>query len=505
MSEIKRQSILATLFMYGGVILGALNVMVLYPTILSTAQYGFVTWLLIVGTVVSMVARLGVPPTIIKYFPHFKETKENGVLPMAFVITSIGIAIGLFLVWLLKDWAIGFYGKPESIQIIQENYHLLIPLFIFDVYFNILNAYSTSWMKAAVPIFFRDFFVRMLISICLILHWKGFLSFQLFLLLYTFAYGAQSIGLLIYLGRLGKLNFKWNMDIFRPLSGEMMRYALFVLFSGGGFYLIGYIDSLMVSALDKKYELDGMAIYRVFAYLGIFIMIPARSLFTVAMPVLANAWKENDLNQIEKLYKRTAIAQMVVGLGLFVLVWGNIDNFVRFLEWMKGENTYAAGKYVALFIGLGKLFDGATGINGGIIVTSKYYRYDLYFIVVLLAATILGNYLLIPILGMNGAAIATMSTAIVYNFVKYLFVKYKFNISPFDSNTWKAVLIGLAVLGLNYLLPALKQHFILDLLYRSIILGSVYLALVIYFDVSNDISRLSRQILGKVKGILGIG
>ncbi len=496
MNEVRRQSILSTLFMYAGVLLGALNVLVLYPNILSTEEYGFVSWLLVVGTIVSLFARLGVPQVTYKYFPFFKDnaTGHNGFLGITLLIPLLGVVLGALGIWTFQDFILDRYAGSKSLDIIQQYYWLLIPLFLFDVYFNVLNSYSTSLMKAAIPAFFRDFFVRLCIVILLLLHWKDFISFETFLWGYTLTYGLQCIGLLIYLGKIGQLKLNWNLSKFKSLWSEIWRYALFTIFSSGGFYLVSYIDSLMVSSLDES-GLGGMAIFRVFAYIGIFIMIPARALFNVALPVVANAWKENDLAKIDSIYKKTAITQLIIGLGLFVLVWANIDNFIEFLQYNKGDNEYAAGKYVALFIGLAKLVDGATGINGGIIVTSKYYRFDLFFILLLVIVTFVGNYLLIPRLGLNGAAIATCATAFIYNFGKYFFVKWKFGLQPFSSATWKTIVIGLALFGLNYLLPVWENHFILDALYRSAILGGLYAALILYFDLSPDITALFKKVV----------
>lgn len=68
------------------------------------------------------------------------------------------------------------------------------------------------------------------------------------------------------------------------------------------------------------------------------------------------------------------------------------------------------------------------GLTGVILITSKRYRYDFTFSVLLVGMTVASNAALIPSLGMNGAAIATMSTVIVYNLIRIGFV-WKFSAS----------------------------------------------------------------------------
>lgn len=482
--------------MYIGVILGGINATILFPGFLSENQYGFIRWMLVVGSTVGILARLGMRDVTFKYFPYFKDKENNhhGFLNVALLLPLIGIVLGAISVYIFKDWIISHYGKEESFLIISQYYWWLLPLIVFDVYFNVLTAYSTSLMKAAIPIFFRDLFVRLITLILLLMFGKAMLDFGQFVQFYTLIYGAQCIGMFIYLRKIGQLRFNWDLSKFKQYKNEMLPYAGFAFLSGGATFMVISIDSLMVSALAPT-KLKALAIFSVFSYVGTLIIIPARAIMNISLPVIANAWKENDINKIDSIYKKTASTQLVIGLGLLVLVWANIDHFITFLEYIKkGDNVYAAGKYVALFIGLAKLIDGATGINGGIIITSKYYRFDLFFVLLLVVVAIATNYLLIPKYDVTGAAIATFITASAYNLGKYAFVKWRFKLDPFTPLTWWTLLLGITMFGINYVLPKL-DFFILDFLYRSVILGGLYLAAVLYFNLSPDISALVNKVM----------
>ena len=485
--------------MYIGVILGGINATILFPQFLSTVEYGFIRWLLVVGSVIGILARLGMRDVTFKFFPYFKDKENNhhGFLSVALLLPLIGVVLGALSIWLFQDWLISFYGKEESFLIISKYYWWLLPMLLFDVYFNVLTAYSTSLMKAAIPIFFRDLFVRLMALVLLLLFWKKILDFGQFVQLYTFIYGAQCIGMVVYLYKIGQLKLKWDFSKFKQLKKEMLPYAGFAFLSGGATFLVGNIDSFMVSTLTET-KLSALAIFSVFAYVGTLVIIPARAIMNVSLPVIANAWKNDDVDTIDSIYKKTASTQLVIGLGLLVLVWANIDHFISFLAWVKKDNEYAVGKYVALFIGLAKLIDGATGINGGIIITSKYYRFDLFFVLLLVGLAIGTNYLLIPKYDITGAAIATFITASAYNLGKYAFVKWRFKLDPFTAQTWWTLLLGIALFSINYLLPTLNPFF-LDFLYRSLILGGLYVAAVLYFRLSPDISALINKILKRYK------
>jgi len=216
----------------------------------------------------------------------------------------------------------------------------------------------------------------------------------------------------------------------------------------------------------------------------------------ITIPLIARAWKNNDLKEIASLYRKTAINLLVVGGLLFVGIAVNLDNMVSVLNYVSGED-YSAGKYVAVFVGLGFLFDLATGINGGIITNSKYYYYNLLLIMVLLVAVIITDIIFIPIYGLIGAAVATAGTRFFFNLGKMIFVKWKFDMQPFTKNTLLAVLVILVVLAMNLLIPRMENFFV-DLIVRSGIVTVLYIGLTLLLKVSDDISNTAFGVLRRV-------
>jgi O-antigen/teichoic acid export membrane protein len=156
---------------------------------------------------------------------------------------------------------------------------------------------------------------------------------------------------------------------------------------------------------------------------------------------------------------------------------------------------YSAGKTVVIIICLGKLFDLATGLNGTILTLSKYYIYDTYIMVGLIFITVTLNYFLIPIYGMNGAAIALAIATIYYNLIRYLIVWWKLGMQPFTFDLVKIIILSITI-GLTISsLPTLNGNKIMtvaDMAYRSITLTLVY-GVVIYW------SKISPELNGAMK------
>jgi O-antigen/teichoic acid export membrane protein len=153
---------------------------------------------------------------------------------------------------------------------------------------------------------------------------------------------------------------------------------------------------------------------------------------------------------------------------------------------------------VIIIIGIGKLFDMASGINGGIINISKHYRFGLYANLFLVAFIIVSNYLLIPVFGIIGAALASALSLFLYNLIKFVFVWYKFSMQPFKVNAIFVILAGVATLMLAQLVPP-YQNLYIDLILRSCSMAIFYLGIIFLLNISEEMNRLVGQSYNRIK------
>jgi O-antigen/teichoic acid export membrane protein len=127
---------------------------------------------------------------------------------------------------------------------------------------------------------------------------------------------------------------------------------------------------------------------------------------------------------------------------------------------------------VVFFIALGKLIDVAFSVNSEILVFSKFYRSNLFLTIAMSILIIGANYWLIPIFGIEGAAIGSAAVMLLFNLIKYLYLKVKIQVDPFSEQTWKIVLIGLTATSVMFLtFPDLNPFF--SLIIKS--MGIVFL------------------------------
>ncbi len=143
-------------------------------------------------------------------------------------------------------------------------------------------------------------------------------------------------------------------------------------------------------------------------------------------------------------------------------------------------------------VGLGRIVDMMTGLNTEILTNSRYYRWDIVFILLFSVLMVASNFYLIPRYGFNGAAAASLLSVAVYNLVKLVFIRQKLAIQPFTTNTLKVFLLGGAAYGATLFIPYPADPSliltILDMLLRSVVVAAIFGGGILIWRVSEDIS-----------------
>lgn len=127
-------------------------------------------------------------------------------------------------------------------------------------------------------------------------------------------------------------------------------------------------------------ELSDTGIYSIAALIGANIAIPLTAITSIAAPIITKAWGDNNMEEIEMIYKKSSINSLIIGCFLFLCIWLCLDDLFKIMP--KGNEMISA-KYVVFWIGMSKLFDMATGVNDIITGYSKYYRFNFYTLIIL--------------------------------------------------------------------------------------------------------------------------
>ena len=483
MGIVRNQSIKNSISFYIGMTLGAINTVLIYPNVFkdNPEYFGLIQILLAYAIVVSTFTTLGVPKTFLRFFPAVKEKGQLYFLSL--IIPLLGFSFATLLYFVFKQ---EIFLLLNASELLRDNFFYIILLIFFIGFYDVLSSISRSFLRAAVPVFINEVFLKFYSMIILVLHWYDFLCFTTFLQIYLFGYVLKFFILFLIQFRNNHfaISFSFNdLDVKAILS-----YGLYALIGGASVIIVSRVDMMMLGSL---LDLEQVAYYTVAFFIGNAIMVPAKSVVSISVPLIASAWEKRDFEKIHSLYSKSSINQLIVGGVFFLCVWINIDQVFLLLP-----EKFKAGKWVVFYIGISQLFNLASGLNGQIIINSRYYRYDLFTSIFLVFITVATNFLLIPKYGINGAAMATALSILLFNIIRLVLIKIKMNMQPFSLQTIYVILVLIFLYLILNFLPNTTYAF-LDIFWRSSVVLMIFIPAVYYLNISEDINKLINDLLAK--------
>jgi O-antigen/teichoic acid export membrane protein len=426
-----------------------------------------------------------------RFYPQFANAEgRHSFINFILLLSVLGFGIFLLTFCIFENSILSFFQSKAGE--IMGYTHLILWLTFLLLAITLLEYYSRAMLKVAVPAFLREIFIRLLQAVLVCLYFIKIISFQQFLVLSVALYVLCLLILIIYLRLNGSLKMDFNFTfISKQKAKEIIQYSTLSFIGTGSMILIAKMDSLMVAAM---LGLSANAIYTTAFYMATVIEIPKRAITQTAATIISRAFEKNDLAEVKSIYQKTAINQFIIGALLLIGVWANLHNIFEIMP--KGK-IYEAGAYVVLIVGLGKLIDMFFGPSSEIIVLSKYYWFNIILITLLAGIGIIANFLLIPVLGVVGAAYGTAAALIVFNLTKYIFIYYKLHIQPFNVATIKVIIISTMVAGVNLMLPDVSNVF-LDVIYRSSIITVLFCGLIIVSHASLEVNKVYEVVLRRL-------
>ena len=481
MGIVQKDSIRITVISYIGAGIGYLNKILLFTNFLTAEQVGLANILINISVVYAQFSALGMPWVTLRFFPYFndKSKQHHGFLFWVIFLSLLGFLIVTLFFFIFQSTIINHY--TENSPLLVEYALYIIPLGFATMLYSLLDGYLRSLMKTIVPAFVNEIILRLLITICISLYALKLVTFHEFVIIYLALNCSAAFILLAYTAFLKQLLLKpqWS-TIMKRLFRILINFGFFAILSNMSYILIANIDSIMVASMLGLKE---TGIYTTIFFITTVMLIPYRSLARVASPLVAQYWKNRQMDKMLDLYKKVTLMNMIAGCLLFIGLWVNIDNIFYFIP-----KEYAAGKYVFLFLGFGRLFDMISGVNGIILVTSKKYRYDLLFAILLIVLVITMNLFFIPLYGITGAAIGAMLTLIIHNALRIFFILKTFKMQPFDIKSIWVILIGCLTYGILYFIPFISNAY-LDIIVRSSLCLSLYIIPMYFLKISPEVNE----------------
>ncbi|MEN8765897.1 MAG: lipopolysaccharide biosynthesis protein [Wenyingzhuangia sp.] len=486
MGIVLKESYKNTITLLIAILVGAVNTLFLYVYFLEVEYYGLVTFLCSTAFMIKPLMALGVNHSIVKFFSSFNSRVEIDKFLTSAIWLPLLLIVPLGLICVLfYDTISGLLSQENSL--VRPYTYLIFLVAVCTAYFEIFYAWARVHLKSVFGNVLKELFIRSMVTILLFAVYFNIISSHQFVLCLVAAYFAQMFIMMCYAFKTytPKINFK------RPENfDEVVKYSLYIIMAGSAATILIDIDKFMI---PQKEMIAQVAFYAVAVYIGSVIEIPGRAMSQIVQPLTAKAINDKKEDEVLGLYQRTSITLLIVSGLLFILVNANLESLNMFLP-----KKYTGSFWIVLMISTAKLYHMFLGNNGAIISNSKYYKVLLPYGLLMAVSVVLLNNWLIDVLGIAGASLSTLIVVMVFNTIKLIYVKKKFKIQPTTSKTWIVLFFIIVFTGIGIFLD-FQFHPVINIFLESVLLGLSYVLVILYFQLSTDLTALYHQFKSKLK------
>lgn len=497
MGIIQKQSIRSTISISIGFAIGAFNMLVLAPKLLTTDQLGLTVMVRELGITMATLCTLGSLPVVYKFFPFYRDhlaPPKNDLPFITMTVCFFGFIAVCIVGYAFKGMIIQKFSAKSPLFV--EYSWLVYPFCLFYLLYLWLEGFGWSFKKGATSNLLRELLPRLVFTLAMVLLVLQIISLFQFLVLFSLSYLLPAVILFAVLRKTGEFSFNTTISsLTTRLKSKMINFGLFIFGAQFLNLLSRNADTFIITSKAAR-GLTDTAVFTIATYVVTLMEIPQRSITAITIPVLSDSWKNKDLKRISDIYTKSVSNLLVIGLSMFCIILLNVHNLGIFLG-----KDYKGIEMVVFFLGISKLIDLGTGANAQIISTSNYWKVDFTTTVIFTLIALPLNYFLISLNGLNGAAYATLIAICFYNAMRFGFLWAKFGLQPYAAKHLLAVLYAGIAAAAAFFVPRMSNIYA-DTATRTTIFCAIFFPAIYFTGVSTEVNDLIKKYILSAKRII---
>ena len=436
-------------------------------------------------SVIAILGQLGFQETLLRYVAAYRGAHEGKLLRSVLIFSlafgSAGSILFALLTFTSTD-TISRWSDKADVRMILSLLSWTIP---FWALISLLGSALQGNKQMAKAAFSREIGRPLALIIALGVAWflklpiSGLLTYyiaSLFLLsLISLFIVKQSF--LELSQHSGSLFFRWEwvsfafpvmlLDVFRSTTGR--------------------IDTLLLGFLGSSEE---TGIYFAASRTALIITMMLAAFNAILSPIAADLWHKQDKAELDRTFKVITRWTCLVTLPVTITALITRHEIMA----MYGEK-FEAGGIVLLIMLIGATINAVTGGVGRLLMMTGHQKLELYNSIGAVMIQTVGTALLVPSLGMVGAAIVDAGVLIGMNVLKLFQVKHFIGIQPYERSYIKLIIATLLAYSLGYWVYSyfadFPQLFVIAL--TLIVVMVIYLLTLLLFGIEKEERALLAQ------------
>jgi len=466
LTTIAKQSGIVFTGKFIGYILGLVSNFVLArfygPKILG--QYALV---LATVNIISIFTIFGFNNGLVKYISRYRVTKQtkrlNEIIKIAFIYGVLFSIIGAILLFLLKDIiANNIFKDSRLVNCLVYGSWLIIPLTLIRIF----NGLYRGFKQLQYPVISNEIIKRIIFSIIIIIF--ALLNFKNTSVVIVSSLFAQVLVIFYLIGKVSTLKIDFRNILLIPIDNnlkekkfkkEFLIYSSTLILISFMGVILTRIDKIMLGIYMTSEIVGIYSIASTVAGLTTFLLASSNMIFS---SVISELYSIKKIKMLGDLYSTITKWIIILTLPILISIIFFSDTILRFF----GE-IYIIGSTALIVLAFGQMIKISVGANGSILSMSGHEKLLLINNISLAIINIILNAILIPKIGILGAAISTGISIAIINIIKVFEVKFLLGIIPYNKEYF-FILINLLVMCLSSFITKIYWNNIISVILITI-------------------------------------
>jgi O-antigen/teichoic acid export membrane protein len=376
----------------------------------GVSNYGNYSLVFTISQATAMIFALGIPNAIILIIGNKRlNSKEaKSLLFKGIKIAFLFSLIPFILFYFNADHLSSLFGNKELV-VFFKIVAFVIPFFIIhELFLYYFIAIKNFKIYNLLMFVFPNLFLGLFLIIFHFLDKTGFYTYLAFAIAIFLIVLIEFI--LIYETRLPEISKLIS-------TKSLIKTASPMMFSGLLLYLLNWTDVIMLGLMTDEKQ---VGVYNIAYKIGSVGFLVIVSVSTIITPRMAELYGKGDVAELKKMIQNATRLIAILSIPLvFVLIFLN-----KFILSFFGIVT-SAGSNTLIIVSLGVLFSAMVGNVDQILNMTNNQKILRNITIFSFLVNVFLNYTLIPIYGINGAAVASLVSNIVINLLCVYYIKKK--------------------------------------------------------------------------------
>jgi len=475
----------ASIALFGSVINRILNYVlrIIIARGLGVEEYGLFTLAVMVMRAFVAFSALGLTEGIVRYVSYYRglndEKKIKGVIVSSFIITFVSSLIITIILFFSSDYISVHWFNSQELAPLLRIFILMIPI-------GVLCANISSLYLAYEKIKYNFWLVDVSSQSLRVLTIGFAILFGFGILGVGYAYLISFLIILIFMFLI--LEYKVFPLINNEVKSkfevkELFSYSWPLVFVGILGYVMGWTDTFMIA---KIMDVRSVGLYNAAVPLANLLTLIPLMFVPLFLPLITKNFAKKKLFLVDALTKHVGKWSFLVNFPILLLMLLFPGVFV---------NTFFGGDYLSstsslIFLSFGFFLFSLSQPSMQLLRMIKKTKLYLINLIIVIPLNIILNLLFIPIYGITGAAIATMTAYFVYSLLFVGEGYYYLRLLPFSFNFWKLILAGIIPLIIMLFLRSLINNEIYLFFLLGVGFFISYLGLLILFKAFDNYDKM---------------